>query len=115
MNFPGFGRKKFEQKVVDLAGLGFAALDDEVYINTQSGSQWDSLKHFAHQKSRMYYVSLMGMVDRLIRRLTDRISNSIEWTLARRSYEDHNQWYPPLVRAWRYSWEGRSRRLAVLG
>jgi hypothetical protein len=33
-------------------------LDDEVYINTQSGSQWDSLKHFAHQKSRMYYNGL---------------------------------------------------------
>jgi len=58
VQFPGFGRKAFEQKVVDLAGLGFAALDDEVYINTQSGSQWDSLKHFAHQKSRMYYNGL---------------------------------------------------------
>lgn len=58
VEFPGFGRKKFEQNVVDLASLGFAALDDEVYINTQSGSQWDSLKHFAHQKSRMYYNGL---------------------------------------------------------
>jgi len=58
VQFPGFGRKPFEQKVVDLASLGFAALDDEVYINTQSGSQWDSLKHFAHQKSRMYYNGL---------------------------------------------------------
>ena len=77
VEFPGFGRKKFEQKVVDLASIGFAALDDEVYINTQSGSQWvsrfdrrvrsdqpthtsikDSLKHFAHQASRMYYNGL---------------------------------------------------------
>lgn len=58
VEFPGFGRKKFDQKVVDLASLGFAALDDEIYINTQSGSQWDSLKHFAHQKSRMYYNGL---------------------------------------------------------
>ena len=58
VQFPGFGRKPFEQKVVDLASLGLAALDDEVYINTQSGSQWDSLKHFAHQKSRMYYNGL---------------------------------------------------------
>lgn len=58
VQYPGFGRKPFEQKVVDLASLGFAALDDEVYINTQSGSQWDSLKHFAHQKSRMYYNGL---------------------------------------------------------
>jgi hypothetical protein len=58
VQFPGFGRKEFNQKVVDLAPLGFAALDDEIYINTQSGSQWDSLKHFAHQKSRCYYNGL---------------------------------------------------------
>lgn len=45
VQFPGFGRKPFEQKVLDLAPLGFKALDDEVYVNTQSGSQWDSLKH----------------------------------------------------------------------
>ena len=58
MQFPGFGRRRFEQKVVDLASLGFSALDDEISINTQSGSQWDSLKHFAHQKSGMYYNGL---------------------------------------------------------
>ncbi|KAF2088570.1 hypothetical protein K490DRAFT_39791 [Saccharata proteae CBS 121410] len=58
VQFPGFGRKPFEQKVVDLAPIGFSALDDEIYINTQSGSQWDSLKHFAHQKSGMYYNGL---------------------------------------------------------
>lgn len=45
VQFPGFGRKEFNQKVIDLNSLGFKALDDEVYINTQSGSQWDSLKH----------------------------------------------------------------------
>lgn len=55
VQFPGFGRKKFEQKVIDMKDLGFFALDDEVSINTQSGSQWDSFKHFAHQKSGMYY------------------------------------------------------------
>ena len=33
-------------------------MDDEVYINTQSGSQWDSLKHFAHQPSGTYYNGL---------------------------------------------------------
>lgn len=58
VQFPGFGRKEFNQTVVDLAPLGFKALDDEIYINTQSGSQWDSLKHFAHQKSGMYYNGL---------------------------------------------------------
>lgn len=45
VQFPGFGRKQFKQTVIDLAPLGFSGLDDEVYINTQSGSQWDSLKH----------------------------------------------------------------------
>lgn len=45
VQFPGFGRKEFQQTVVDLAPLGFKAIDDEIYINTQSGSQWDSLKH----------------------------------------------------------------------
>lgn len=45
VQFPGFGRKPFEQKVLDLAPLGFKALGDEVYVNTQSESQWDSLKH----------------------------------------------------------------------
>lgn len=39
VQFPGFGRKPFEHKVIDLAELGFKAMDDEVYINTQSGSQ----------------------------------------------------------------------------
>jgi hypothetical protein len=33
-------------------------MDDELYINTQSGSQWDSLKHFAHQKTGKYYNGL---------------------------------------------------------
>lgn len=56
VEFPGFGRKKFEQKTLDAkaatkgAHIGF---DDELSFNTQSGSQWDSLKHFAHQKSEM--------------------------------------------------------------
>lgn len=45
VQFPGFGRKEFSQTVIDLKKLGFCALDDELYINTQSGSQWDSLKH----------------------------------------------------------------------
>lgn len=33
-------------------------MDDELYINTQSGSQWDSLKHFAHQPTGTYYNGL---------------------------------------------------------
>jgi hypothetical protein len=46
LEFPGFGRKKFEQKVIDnTPKLGDCGFDDEIHINTQSGSQWDSLKH----------------------------------------------------------------------
>jgi len=46
LQFPGFGRKRFEQKVIDLTHeLDNCGFDDEIHINTQSGSQWDSLKH----------------------------------------------------------------------
>ncbi|KAF7197789.1 hypothetical protein HII31_00878 [Pseudocercospora fuligena] len=61
VEFPGFGRKKLEQKVIDARKttkgkvIGF---DDEISMNTQSGSQWDSFKHFAHQKTQMYYNGL---------------------------------------------------------
>lgn len=59
MQYPGFNRKPFEQKHIDFADFSaFVANDDEVYINTQAGSQWDSLKHFAHQKTSMYYNGL---------------------------------------------------------
>lgn len=59
VQFPGFNRKEFMQKKIDFAEFSpFKAMDDEVYINTQAGSQWDSLKHFAHQASSMYYNGL---------------------------------------------------------
>jgi kynurenine formamidase len=58
---PGFGRKKFEHKVLDKRASSdgrHAGFDDEISLNTQSGSQWDSLKHYAHQKTQMYYNGL---------------------------------------------------------
>ncbi|PSN66454.1 hypothetical protein BS50DRAFT_677653 [Corynespora cassiicola Philippines] len=59
VEFPGFQRKPFEQTKIDLdEKLGFKSMDDELYINTQSGSQWDSLKHFAHQATAKYYNGL---------------------------------------------------------
>lgn len=59
VQFPGFGRKEFNQTKIDLnKSLSFKAMDDELYINTQSGSQWDSLKHFAHQLTAKYYNGL---------------------------------------------------------
>lgn len=33
------------QKVIDLAPSGVVGFDDEIHINTQASSQWDSLKH----------------------------------------------------------------------
>ncbi|KAL6704319.1 hypothetical protein ACN47E_008383 [Coniothyrium glycines] len=59
VQFPGFSRKAFDQKKIDFAEFSdFCAMDDEIYINTQAGSQWDSLKHFAHQASKTYYNGL---------------------------------------------------------
>lgn len=59
VQFPGFNRKEFHQNKVNFADFSeFCAMDDEVYINTQAGSQWDSLKHFAHQASKKYYNGL---------------------------------------------------------
>jgi len=59
VQFPGFNRKEFAQKKVDFAEFSdFFAMDDEISINTQAESQWDSLKHFAHQASKSYYNGL---------------------------------------------------------
>lgn len=57
VNIPG--RKAPEHNVLHLpetmgASVG-SAWDDELSINTQSSSQWDSLCHFQHQKSRLAY------------------------------------------------------------
>jgi len=59
VQYPGFNRRPFSHTTIDLDGaLNFKAMDDELYINTQSGSQWDSLKHFARQKTSKYYNGL---------------------------------------------------------
>jgi hypothetical protein len=59
VQFPGFSRKEFHQKKINFSDFtDWKAMDDEVYINTQAGSQWDSLKHFAHQASGTYYNGL---------------------------------------------------------
>ncbi len=58
VKFPGFGRKAAVQKVIDLDFLGFVGNDDELAFNTQCGSQWDGLKHVAHQSSHQYYNGL---------------------------------------------------------
>ncbi|KAL6831828.1 hypothetical protein V8C40DRAFT_263120 [Trichoderma camerunense] len=45
LEFPGFGRIPIEHNVKQMASEGFLGLDDEIKINTQTSSQWDSLKH----------------------------------------------------------------------
>lgn len=42
---PGFGRIALRQTIKDLSSEGFVGFDDELHINTQTSSQWDSLKH----------------------------------------------------------------------
>lgn len=53
----GFGRKALVHNFVDwrVDGKGFYCFDDEVEINTQTGSQWDGLRHWGHSKTGMYY------------------------------------------------------------
>ena len=59
VQFPGFNRKEFRQKKIDFLDFSnLIALDNEICMNTQSGSQWDGLNHFAHQTSRSYYNGL---------------------------------------------------------
>ena len=45
IEFPGFGRVPLQHTVKDLKDEGFVAYDDVISINTQTSSQWDSLKH----------------------------------------------------------------------
>lgn len=42
---PAFGRLPIQHRVKDMSSEGFVGLDDEIHINTQTSSQWDSLKH----------------------------------------------------------------------
>jgi kynurenine formamidase len=58
IEFPGFGRIPCQHKIKDLGLEGFVGHDDELYINTQTSSQWDGLKHFGLQKDGMYYNGL---------------------------------------------------------
>ncbi|OAG42762.1 hypothetical protein AYO21_03045 [Fonsecaea monophora] len=43
--FPGYNRKPFDHRIIDHKPLGICGFDDEIHMNTQSGSQWDGLKH----------------------------------------------------------------------
>lgn len=45
LDHPGFGRISIQHKIKNLAEHGFVGFDDEICFNTQTSSQWDSLKH----------------------------------------------------------------------
>ncbi|KAL4875327.1 hypothetical protein BJY04DRAFT_232698 [Aspergillus karnatakaensis] len=50
---PAFGREVFEHKIKPLGGgVGY---DDTYTLNTQSGTQWDGFRHFAHLDSKCFY------------------------------------------------------------
>ncbi|KAL4936680.1 hypothetical protein BDV06DRAFT_216477 [Aspergillus oleicola] len=50
---PAFGREVFEHKIKNLGGgVGY---DDVYHLNTQSGTQWDGFRHFAHLGSKCFY------------------------------------------------------------
>ncbi|KAA8646792.1 uncharacterized protein ATNIH1004_005467 [Aspergillus tanneri] len=64
---PNFFRKTLSHRVLELKDpqsvcYGF---DDEVALNTQSGSQWDSLCHFLHQPTGLAYNGLRPTVENL--------------------------------------------------
>ena len=48
LEHPGMGRIPFHHKVKNMVSEGFEGLDDEIHINTQTSSQWDSLKHVSY-------------------------------------------------------------------
>ncbi|KAL4782036.1 hypothetical protein BJX76DRAFT_359372 [Aspergillus varians] len=55
LQFPASGRAALHHHVKEMQSEGFVGLDDEIYINTQTSSQWDSLKHWAIQDQGVFY------------------------------------------------------------
>jgi len=52
-NVPAFGREEFQHEIKTLAeGVAY---DDVYHMNTQSGTQWDGFRHFAHLSSGSFY------------------------------------------------------------
>ncbi|TVY14778.1 hypothetical protein LARI1_G007478 [Lachnellula arida] len=53
---PVFGRKKLSHKIIDNSTFsGSASFDDELSFNTQSGSQWDGLRHAVYRDQTLLY------------------------------------------------------------
>ena len=62
-NQPAFGREVFQHEIKTLAE-GYA-YDDLYTMNTQSGTQWDGFRHFAHMPTGSFYngVSMAAGLD----------------------------------------------------
>lgn len=55
---PAFGREVFRHEIKTLReGLAY---DDIYHLNTQSGTQWDGFRHFAHAPSKTFYNNTKG-------------------------------------------------------
>ncbi|KAF2100696.1 hypothetical protein NA57DRAFT_36901 [Rhizodiscina lignyota] len=53
---PGYNRLATKHKIVNWREFSSNwSYDDELSINTQSGSQWDGLRHWAYQETGQYY------------------------------------------------------------
>ncbi|KAF3403519.1 hypothetical protein F1880_009675 [Penicillium rolfsii] len=58
MSVPPLGRLPLAHNIIDMRPEGFQGLDDEIQINTQTGSQWDSLRHWSIQSQGLFYNGL---------------------------------------------------------
>jgi hypothetical protein len=56
---PMFGRKSPEINMMHRNPAGVVR-DDEIHINTQSGTQWDGLRHVAVLEHGMFYNKCVG-------------------------------------------------------
>lgn len=57
-NQPAFGRETFKHEIKTLAANH--AYDDIYHLNTQSGTQWDGFRHFAHGPTQSFYNNTKG-------------------------------------------------------
>ncbi|TRM57164.1 hypothetical protein BD626DRAFT_225283 [Schizophyllum amplum] len=61
INFPDGPSFKRKAPAITTKTLGSPVVrDDEIHVNTQSGSQWDGMKHFGIIKEQVYYSGIKG-------------------------------------------------------
>ncbi|CAD6582764.1 MAG: hypothetical protein TREMPRED_003382 [Tremellales sp. Tagirdzhanova-0007] len=52
-SFPAFGRQAFEHRIISKHPR--PVHDDVLHFNTQSGSQWDGLRHYGFKEHKLFY------------------------------------------------------------